>query len=105
MNIFKNKDNGIYLDIGCGHPIKNNNTYLLNKRGWKGINIDLDEDNISLFNTYRKNDLNIATAISDKEGESDLFFYHKRSALNTINKVNAEYQSAKVKTIKKITHI
>ena len=102
LNIFKNKDNGIYLDIGCGHPIKNNNTYLLNKRGWKGINIDLDEDNISLFNTYRKNDLNIATAISDKEGESDLFFYHKRSALNTINKVNAEYQSAKVKTIKKI---
>ena len=102
LNIFKNKDNGIYLDIGCGHPIKNNNTYLLNKRGWKGINIDLDEDNISLFNTYRKNDLNIATAISDKEGESDLFFYHKRSALNTINKDNAEYQSAKVKTIKKI---
>ena len=30
-NIFKNKNNGFYVDIGCGHPIKNNNTYLLSK--------------------------------------------------------------------------
>ena len=102
LNIFKNKNDGIYLDIGCGHPIKNNNTYLLNKRGWRGINIDLDADNIDLFNAYRKNDLNIATAISDKEGEVDLFFYHSKSALNTISKINAEYQSAKVTSVKKI---
>ncbi len=102
LNIFKKKKDGIYLDIGCGHPIKNNNTYLLNKRGWRGINIDLDEDNINLFNIYRKKDLNIATAISNKEGEVDLFFYHKKSALNTINKLNAEYQKAKVNSVKKI---
>ena len=23
--IFKNKQNGFYVDVGCGHPIKNNN--------------------------------------------------------------------------------
>ena len=43
--IFKNKKNGFYLDIGCQHPVSNNNTYLLFKRGWSGINIDLDEKN------------------------------------------------------------
>ena len=26
LNIFKNQKKGFYLDIGCGHPIKNNNT-------------------------------------------------------------------------------
>ena len=49
LNIFKDTKKGFYLDIGCGHPIKNNNTYLLNKKGWSGINIDLDEENIKLL--------------------------------------------------------
>ena len=102
LNIFKNQKNGLYLDIGCGHPIKNNNTYLLNKKGWSGINIDLDEENIDLFNSYRKKDVNLATAVSDKEGETDLYFYHSKSALNTISKENADFQKAKVSSIKKI---
>ena len=45
QQIFKSQNKGIYIDIGCGHPIKNNNTYLLNKKGSSGINIDLDIDN------------------------------------------------------------
>ena len=102
LNIFQNQKKGIYLDIGCGHPIKNNNTYLLNKKGWSGINIDLDDENIDLFNSYRKKDVNIATAVSDKEGEEDLYFYHSKSALNTISKQNAEFQKAKVSIIRKI---
>ena len=102
LNIFKNQEKGFYLDIGCGHPIKNNNTYLLNKKGWSGINIDLDEENIDLFNAYRTKDVNLAVAVSDKEGEADLFFYHNKSALNTISKENADFQKAKVSAIKKI---
>jgi hypothetical protein len=101
-NIFKNNDKGFYVDVGCGHPVKNNNTYLLNKKGWYGINIDLDNENINLFDIYRPSDQNISTAISDKIGEEDLFFYHNKSAINTINKKTANYQKAKVSSIKKI---
>ena len=101
-NIFKNNDKGFYVDIGCGHPVKNNNTYLLNKKGWHGINIDLDNENINLFDIYRPSDQNISTAISDKIGEEDLFFYHSKSAINTIIKKTANYQKAKVSSIKKI---
>ena len=101
-NIFRNKKKGFYIDVGCQHPIKNNNTYLLNKKGWKGINIDLDKDNIDLFNISRPYDENINIAISNKIGETDLFFYHKKSPINTINKKISEYQNAKVTQIKKI---
>ena len=101
-NIFKNNNKGFYVDIGCGHPVKNNNTYLLNKKGWHGINIDLDNENINLFDIYRPSDQNISTAISDKIGEEDLFFYHSKSAINTIIKKTADYQKAKVSSIKKI---
>ena len=102
LNIFKNKNKGFYIDIGCGHPIKNNNTYLLNKKGWHGINIDLDKENIKLFNIFRKKDLNLPIAVSDKEHEADLYFYHEKSALNTISKKNADFQKAKVTSIKKV---
>ena len=102
LNIFKNQKKGYYLDIGCAHPIKNNNTYLLYKKGWNGVNIDLDKENIDLFNSYRKRDFNVTAAVSDKEGEADLYFYHNKSALNTISKQNADFQKAKVSSIRKI---
>ena len=100
--IFNNKKKGFYVDVGCGHPVKNNNTYLLNKNKWFGINIDLDIENIALFNISRPSDLNVCTAISDKVGEVDLFFYHSKSPINTINEKIANYQKAKISNIKKI---
>ena len=101
-NIFKDNNDGFYVDIGCGHPIKNNNTYLLNKRGWKGINIDLDDESIDLFNIYRKKDENINIAVSNDNKEVDLYFYHSKSAINTISKEAANYQKAKVSSVKKV---
>ena len=100
--IFKNKKNGFYLDIGAQHPISNNNTFLLFKKGWKGINIDLDKKNIDLFNIARPHDINLNFAISETEKEVDLFFYHDSSPINTLNKDIANFQDAKIKKVKKI---
>ena len=101
-NIFRNKDNGFYIDVGCQHPIKNNNTYLLFKKGWFGLNIDLDKDNIDLFNAARPNDENVNIAISNKIGETDLYFYHKKSPINTISKTTSNFQKANVSEVKRI---
>jgi len=59
------KNNGFYIDIGCHHPTKFNNTYLLYKSGWHGLNIDLSKISIDLFNVFRPRDININSAISD----------------------------------------
>ena len=88
--IFKNKKKGTYIDIGCHHPLINNNTYILHKRGWSGINIDLDFSSIEMFNYFRPNDFNYKVALSNKKGESDLFFFHNRAPKNTLNKVNGK---------------
>lgn len=101
-NIFRNQDNGFYIDVGCQHPIKNNNTFLLNKKGWSGINIDLDKDNIDLFNSSRPNDENIKIAVSNEIKEVDLYFYHKKSPINTIDKKTSQFQKATISSIKKI---
>ena len=57
--MFAKISKGIYIDIGCNHPIKFNNTYLLHKRGWSGINIDLDSKSIKDFKKFRPKDYNI----------------------------------------------
>ena len=101
-NIFRNQKNGFYIDVGCQHPIKNNNTYLLHKKGWSGINIDLDKDNIDLFNVSRISDDNINIAASNRINEVDLFFFHKKSPINTIDKRTSQFQKAKISSIKKI---
>ena len=75
---------GTYVDIGCYHPIKYSNTALLHKKGWNGINIDLNKTSIDLFNACRKNDLNIEACLSDKEEEVEIFIDSEFSALNSI---------------------
>ncbi len=101
--IFKKKIKGIFIDVGCNHPIKYNNTYLLYKKGWNGINIDLDEDSIKQFNKLRSRDINVQTLITSYDDEEkELYFYHKRSAINTVSKVLAESRNIQYKEIKKI---
>ena len=99
---FKNKQKGVYLDVGCQHPISNNNTYLLYKKGWSGINIDLDFKSIQLFNLARSSDININATVSSGEFTKDLFFYHDKSPINTIEKKIADYQSAKVTEVRSV---
>ena len=101
--IFKNINKGYYIDVGCQHPIANNNTYLLYKRKfWHGLNIDLDQKNIDLFNIERKKDLNICAAISSSKKIDDLFFYHNGSPINTLVKDVALNRNTKYSEIKKI---
>ena len=97
--IFKGIKKGIYIDIGCNHPIKHNNTYLLHKRGWRGINVDSDKTSIKLFNRYRENDHNIRNIVSDNTDLKKLYFYHDRSAINTLSKELVDKRLIKPKKI------
>tara|TARA_B100001059_G_C17724485_1_gene522634 strand:+ start:366 stop:1124 length:759 start_codon:yes stop_codon:yes gene_type:complete len=82
--LFKNQKKGIYIDVGCNHPFIGNNTYKLFKKGWNGINIDLDYTFIDSFKFHRPKDDNIQIGVSDKSGEQEMYFHHERSAINTL---------------------
>ncbi|MCB0566748.1 MAG: FkbM family methyltransferase [Phaeodactylibacter sp.] len=60
---------GIFVDVGCFHPVKYNNTYRLYRKGWRGVNIDIDKIKIEGFNMVRRGDVNIARAVSSETGE------------------------------------
>jgi len=81
---------GKYVDIGCYHPVKYSNTALLHKKNWSGVNIDLSETSIQLFNYCRKKDLNIKACISDKKENISLYLVSDLSPLNSVHTENIE---------------
>lgn len=90
FDYFKNKKKGFFIDVGCYHPIHRNNTFLLYKKGWQGINIDIHSFSVDLFNYLRPKDLNYNYAISDKNEILSMYYQKKLSQLSTI-----EYDQAK----------
>ena len=58
--ILKEKQNGYFIEIGSGDPIKNNNTYLLeNSYNWNGIMIEFDEKYQESYNLTRPNSIHV----------------------------------------------
>ena len=100
--IFSKRNKGIYVDVGCNHPIKYNNTYLLYKKGWNGINIDSDAKSISEFKKFRKDDYNVNCLISGTKKDIKYYFYHDRSALNTVDSKLVKLRKTKPKKIIKM---
>ena len=85
-DLTKNIAEGFYVDVGFYHPLHLNNTYLLYKKKWNGINIDISEFSIKLFNYLRPDDTNINSAVSSSEKEIYFYYQKKLSQLSTIKK-------------------
>jgi hypothetical protein len=85
LDLFEKNFKGKFLDIGCYHPTKHNNTYLMYKNGWSGINIDLNPLAIELFDFMRPRDININIGISDSEDERKLYFINEFNTQNTLD--------------------
>jgi len=92
LDFFKNKKKGgLYVDVGCYHPTQINNTYLLYKRNWRGINIDTSKFSIDLFNFLRPDDINFHCAISNKNEKINLYYQKDFSQLSSTDKSTAKY--------------
>ena len=86
LGFFNKEYKGKFVDIGCFHPTRHNNTFEMYKLGWKGINIDLNFLTIELFNYFRTKDININAAISDSEIVKKLYFVDELNTQNTLEK-------------------
>ena len=108
-NFFKNKT-GLYVDVGAYHPLELSNTYLLYKRKWKGINIDINSLSIEYFDFLRPNDINLNLGVARKNSTKMIYFQKNKSPLNTLNLMHAKkifsntFKQKKIKT-KTLTNI
>lgn len=54
-----NINRGFYVDVGANHPTTISNTYLLYKKGFRGVIIEPNPELIRLFKIFRKKDLTL----------------------------------------------
>lgn len=98
LEIVKNIENGFYVDAGCYHPLHLSNTFLLHKKGWRGINVDVSEFSIELFNYLRPEDININSAVSNFDGKTKFYYQKKISQISTIKKnISTKRMQGKIK--------
>ena len=92
MNSFFDKNYiGKFVDLGCFHPTRDNNTFRFYKKNWTGINVDLNPITIELFNFFRSKDININCAISDKKTQKKMYFVDNLSPLNTLDQNHLKF--------------
>lgn len=86
--IFKDTPRGVYVDVGAHHPYRYSNTYLLYKKGWRGVNIDPNPDAVKLFEHARPDDKNICCGV----GREGVLTYYRFSdpAVNTFVEPEAD---------------
>lgn len=85
---------GCYIDVGCFHPRKYSNTYRLYRRGWRGINIDVDPIKLEVFKLLRRGDENLCCAVGREAGTATLYAFGHYSVLNTLDAAKAaEYRA------------
>jgi len=84
-NLFKNRKNGCYVDIGAHNPKRFSNTCLFYLLGWRGINVEPDPSSIDEFRKFRKQDINLGIGIGIKEGIMEYYQFND-AALNTFNR-------------------
>ena len=80
--LFESKAAGFYVDVGAHHPIRFSNTYLLYRRGWRGINIDAMPNSMEEFRRIRPRDINLECLVSSS-GSDRPFYILNEPALNT----------------------
>jgi FkbM family methyltransferase len=75
---------GFYVDVGAHHPIHLSNTYLLYRRGWRGINLDPTPGSMRRFRQMRPHDINLEIAIGSVESLGKFHLFDDPS-LNTFS--------------------
>ena len=79
--ILQNIKRGVYVDIGCYHPVKESHTAILYKNCWSGVNLDISKDTIEMFNIFiQSNLLFISFLISLLTPLIIIFLYSLRSS-------------------------
>lgn len=90
--IFGEKCDGFYVDIGAHHAARYSNTYLLYRKGWRGINVDATPGSMESFRRLRPRDINIECLVASDDRPRP-FFILNEPALNTASEKLAQSRS------------
>jgi len=92
--VFKDHENGFYVDVGANDPDESSVTKYFYLAGWRGINIEPIPELVEKLNKSRPKDTNKGVAISDRPGELPFYKSVKTSGLSTLSpKIAASHRA------------
>ena len=71
--LFEGQATGFYIDVGGGHAIADNVSFLFYERGWRGIVVEPQESLGALYRQVRSRDVLVSALAGRAEGVLDLF--------------------------------
>lgn len=93
-------ENGNYLDIGCYHPVGISNTFLLHKKGWQGVVVDIDDYKLKLFKKRRGKSVEVVKgAISSQDSKSKVAIYKFNQPFSPYDTLSEEIAKMRSKEI------
>jgi FkbM family methyltransferase len=84
--IFKDKKQGFFIEVGCIDGKRFSNTLTFEERGWKGFCIEAHADYIEILKKNRPNSMVCHCAVGEKDEEKVVFFANPRGSLSTLDK-------------------
>jgi FkbM family methyltransferase len=73
--LFPSEEKGFYVDVGAHDPMRFSNTYLLYRKGWRGVNIDAAPGSMRLFRKHRRRDINIESGVGLTRGTVPFYVF------------------------------
>lgn len=98
------RTDGFYVDVGAHHPFRFSNTCLLNKAGWRGINIDAMPGSMDAFRRHRPRDVNLEIGVSETAGAAAFHVFYE-TALNTFDPATAAEHVQKYGPIERVIEV
>jgi len=83
---------GSCVDIGAHHPSRYSNTRHLYQLGWRGVNIDADQDLLPEFFSHRPDDINICAAVGSQN--SYILNVFDEKLVSTVNSQKANFEES-----------
>ncbi len=94
---FDDKPTGFYVDVGANHPTLDSVTKLFYNKGWRGINIEPNQELLKLLEADRPEDVHIGKGVGATETTATFRNYEGADGLSTfadsIKNLDDEYYS------------
>jgi FkbM family methyltransferase len=86
-DFFQDRRNGFFLDVGCGHPIDDSNTYYLEEHlGWSGIGVDALPEMAPKWSRRRPASRFFNYIVTDHGGTVESFYRAELKDISSIQK-------------------
>lgn len=83
--MFKDKETGFFVEVGCIDGRRFSNTLTFEERGWRGICIEAHSGYIELLKKNRPNSIVVHCAAAEVDEENATFYANARGSLSTLD--------------------